>query len=352
VVEPRAAPARETLYLRRALELGRDPGVALTLKSGGFAAADLANQAVVILSDAAFPAGDAGRALAGFVERGGGLFRAIGPRAGGTPAAWSATLGSAASSPTDRLSDRGGTVGVADYAHPVFAPFRDARGGDFSAVRVFRYRRLELPDSGVVLAWTDDGAPVMGEVRHGAGRVLLWGSDLGNVWNDLPLRGVFVPALHQAVRYLARHREPPSGYAVGHALLPEDLDLPAGVELVLESPDGERTALDSDAVGRPLPLRLPGLYTIRPLQGTGGAWPIAVTIDPAESDLAPLDRDAFLAAAAAPPGGGGTVAGGGPLGREERERRQRLWWYLAFGALVALAAESLLAARRPRRVNA
>jgi hypothetical protein len=351
LVEPRGAPARETIYLRRALELGRDPLFDVTVRTGGFSAADLNGRAAVILSDAPFPAGEAGRALAAFVESGGGLLRAIGARAGGTPAAWSAALGTAAATPADRLSERGGAVGVADYGHPVFSPFRESRGGDFSAVRVFRYRRLELPDSGRVLAWMDDGGAVLGEVRFGAGRALLWGSDLGNLWNDLPLRSVFLPTVHEAVRYLARHHEPPAAYQVGHALELDELDPPDEEELVLEAPDGQRTALEARARRPPLPLSQAGFYRLRPLRGGGAALPIAVGLDPAESDLATLDRDAFLAAAAAPPGGD-AAAGGPALGREERERRQRLWWYLALAAFVALAAESTLAALRPRRVNA
>jgi hypothetical protein len=347
LVEPRGVPARETIFVRRALDLGRDPAFGVTLRTGTFTAADLTGRAVVILSDAPVPPGESGRALARFVETGGGLFRALGPRSGGTAAAQAAALGSASTTATDRLSDRGGTVGIADYGHPLFRPFRAARGGDFSSLRVFRYRPLELPDSATVLAWMDDGSAVMAELRHGAGRVLLWGSDLGNSWNDLPLRGVFLPTLHEMVRYLARHHEPPSAYAVGHLLELEDLEVAGDSELVLEAPSGNRTALDRAAQARPVPLREPGLYTLRPLHGRGVALPIAVAIDPEESDLSLLDRDAFLAAAAAPPGGGPT-GGSTVLAREERERRQRLWWYLALGALAALLAEAVVGAVKPQ----
>jgi hypothetical protein len=345
LAEAAGMPAPDRVYLRRALELGRDPLVQVTTKEGPPSAADLRGQRVVILSDAPFPGGEAGRVLAAFVEAGGGLLRAMGARSGPTPAAWSATLGSAAATPADRLSERGGTVGIADYGHPIFAPFREARGGDFSAVRIFRYRRLELPDSARVLAWADDGGAILGEIAHGAGRVILWGSDLGNAWNDLPLRGVFVPTIHEAVRYLSRHREPSPSYPVGQALALADLALPAADELILEAPDGDRTALDVRAAV-PLLLEQPGIYTIRALRGGGPGLPVAVALDPEESDLATLDRDAFLTAAAARPGGG-TVAGAPAPGAEERERRQRLWWYLALAAAVVLVTESLLARRRP-----
>jgi hypothetical protein len=350
LVEPRGAPDRETVYLRRALEIGRDPAIALTVRSGSFTATDLRGQAAVILNDAPFPADEAGRALGGFVAAGGGLLWALGPRAGAPPSAWRGVIGSAAGGVTDRLSDRGGTLGIADYGHPLFAPFRESRGGDFSAIRVFRYRRLEVPDSAVVLAWMDDGGAVLAEVRHGAGRALLWGSDFGNRWNDLPLRAVFLPTAHEAIRHLTGHREPPITYRVGHALELSDLDIPPDVDLIFEAPDGGRTALDERRRRSPLSLRQPGFYTLRRLDGSGPGIPIAVSVDPSESDLTSLDQEGFLAAAAGPPGErtGRTAT---HLGAADRERRQRLWWYLALGAVVALASESVVAAFRPRRVN-
>lgn len=349
VVEARDMPDRETVYLRRALDVGRDPAIGVTWRRGAFTPADLSDRAAVILNDAPFPTGETGRALAAFLERGGGLFWALGPRAGVTPAAFRRAIGSAAPGATDRLTDRGGALGVADYGHPLFAPFRTSRSGDFSTVRVFRYRRLELPDSADVLAWMDDGGAVLAETRPGAGRVLLWGSDLGNGWNDLPVRGVFLPTMHEAVRYLAHHREPPPAYLVGQVVELADLDLPADVPLVLESPGGERAALDDAARGGPLALREPGLYAIRPLRGDGPTVPIAVALDPGESDLARADREAFLAAAAALPAAGAR-AGAAVLAPAERERRQRLWWYFALAAACVLASESVIAGLRPRRL--
>jgi hypothetical protein len=248
------------------------------------------------------------------------------------------------------VSARGGLLGVADYAHPIFDPYRNARGGDYGAVRIYRYRRLTPPDSAQILAWTDDGAPMLVESRLGSGRVLLWASDLGNVWNDLAVRAVFLPTVHQSVRYLSRHREAPVSYAVGQAVEPVDMG-DAAVEMVIESPDGSRTSIAPGDRG-PLPLAQAGVYTLRPMAG-GVGLPFAANLDPAESDLAQLDRPAFVAAVSSTPGGEGEDGVRGlDLSAEERERRQRLWWYAAVAALAILVTESVVAGVRPRGMGA
>jgi hypothetical protein len=344
VIEPPGQAEREMLYLRRALAIGRDPALVAATRTSP-SAADVNGAAVVILNDAAFPGGEAGRALARQVEAGGGLLWALGARARSIPADLRAHLGDVTGQPVDRMSARGGVLGIADYAHPIFAPYRNARGGDYGAVRVYRYRRLAPPDSARVLAWTDDGAPVLVETRLGSGRVLLWASDFGNVWNDLAVRAVFLPTVHESVRYLARHREPPTSYTVGQAVEPADMGSDT-VEMVLEAPDGSRTSIT--AGGRnPMPLERAGVYTLRPMAG-GAGLPFAANLDPAESDLAQLDRSAFVAAASGSAAGADGGGRGLHLTAEERERRQRAWWYAALAALVMLVTESVVAGVRPR----
>jgi hypothetical protein len=344
VIEPPGAGEREMLYLRRALAVGRDPAVVVTTRTSA-SAADVTGADVVVLNDAAFPSGEVGRALVRLLEAGGGLFWALGSRARSIPEDLRAHLGDVAGQPVDRVSARGGVLGIADYAHPIFSPYRNARGGDYGAVRIYRYRRLMPPDSARVLAWSDDGAPMLVESRLGSGRVLMWASDLGNAWNDLAVRAVFLPTVHEAVRYLAHHREPPASYAVGQAVEPTDLGSDTA-EMVLEAPGGTRTPVPAGARG-PLPLDRAGVYTLRPMAG-GAGLPFAANLDPAESDLAQLDRAAFLAAASGAEGTDQLAHGSLSLTAEERERRQRLWWYAALAALAILATESVVAGVRPR----
>lgn len=348
VIEPGGQAEREMLYLRRALAIGRDPAVNAVARTTP-SAADVAAADVVILNDAPFPSGEAGRALVRHVEGGGGLLWALGARARFIPENLQAAFGGVTGQPVDRVSARGGVLGIADYAHPIFAPYRNARGGDYGAVRIYRYRRLAPPDSARVLAWTDDGAPVLVESRLGAGRVLLWASDLGNVWNDLAVRAVFLPTVHESVRYLARHREPPASYTVGQAVEPADRGGDS-VELVLEAPDGARTSIPAGDAS-PLPLERAGVYTVRPMAG-GAGLPFAANLDPVESDLAQLDRSAFVAAASGSAPGEDAGARGLDLTAEERERRQRLWWYAALAALAILVTESVVAGVRPRGMGA
>ena len=62
-----------------------------------------------------------------------------------------------------------------------------------------------------VLARFDGGAPALLERRVGTGRVLLWASTLDLSWSDFPLKPVFLPFVHRAVRHLAAYTEPRPG---------------------------------------------------------------------------------------------------------------------------------------------
>jgi hypothetical protein len=117
--------------------------------------------------------------------------------------------------------------------------------------------------------------------------------------------------------------------------------------MILEAPDGSRTSMPAGRRG-PLPLERAGIYTLRPMS-SGAGVPFAANLDPAESDLAQLDRSALVAAASGTGAAGVDVADGRPaLTAEERERKQRLWWYAALAALAVLVTESVVAGVRPR----
>jgi len=100
-----------------------------------------------------------------------------------------------------------------------------------------------------------------------------------------------------------------------------------------------------------LELNEQGIYEIRSTGAASGRpEAIAVNIDPAESDLSPIDPRELVAAVT----GHATPAAAQPeqsqeMTREESERRQSLWWYLLMTGLLLLAAETVIANHLSRK---
>jgi hypothetical protein len=358
------ARASELIYLRQALGIGFDPPFDVEVKPvTQMEISDLDGRAMVVLDDASYPRGAAGRALTQFVRDGGGLFVILGSRSG--QAVWTTEVGDSlgtVGTPVDRSSGRGATVSILDFSHALFEPFSAPRSGDFSTPRFFRYRRYDPPAGATVLARYDDGAAALAEVRLGLGRVIVLTSGLANVWNDFPVHPVFLPFVHRAALHLATYRPEPASYAAGQFV---DLDAHPGIqpwgvsdraaaqyELIVETPSGDRFSMDPGEE-RHLELREHGFYVARSLDGASVAPRIiAVNPDVAESDLTPLDPEELISAVEPPEGGGARAAAlAASLTPNQKERRQGLWWYLLAGALLLLMGEAVLAGRlsRPAR---
>ncbi len=350
LIEHPSAGAAETVYLRRALEVGDDPPFRVDRAAAGSVAPErLRGLPAVIVNDA--PLGDAAaRSLHAFIEAGGRALLVLGRRtAGSRPPR--ALVPAAVGPPVDRLAERGGTLAQLDYDHPALELFRAPRTGDFTVAKFYRYRRVTPDSLAVVLARFDDGAAALLEWQIGAGRVLLLATGLDTEWNDLALQPVFLPLVHRLVRYLRGYEDRAAALAVGHVLdLGPVADSVGGGpgEVVVETPAGAREVADPRGDGRLFAVRERGFYVVRPLGGgSGDAVTIPVNVDPGESDLAAVDADE-VAGAAAGRAGEQRAAGALALSSAERERRQALWWYLVLAALLLLLGESVIANRLSR----
>jgi hypothetical protein len=310
---------------------------------------DLRRAAVVIVNDVPVMPSLADR-LAAFVERGGGLFVALGPRSA-WPEARLSVLPAGPSSPVDLSRGDTARVGTLEYDHPVFEAFRAPRSGDFATAQFFGYRSVAsgspdtAGDRARVLARFDTGAPALLETSSGRGRVLLWTSTLDLSWNDLPLKPVFLPFVHRAVRHLAAYAAPALWHTVGQVVDPSSARAQGAeeVERVALAPSGGRIPLDDEG-GGVLELDEQGFYEIRGRTSDAPARVIASNVDLVESDLTPADPRELAAAAVGGAGAAGS-AEAMPQTPEVQERGQRLWWYLLWGGLILLGAESFLAAR-------
>lgn len=348
IADRAGASGQPSLYLSRALALGEAPPFDVQVRSAeSLSIDDVQKAAVIVLNDVPVSQFTAER-LARFVERGGGLFVALGERAT-WPAGVADILPATPGPAVDRRQGSAARLGVLDYGHPVFEPFRAPRSGDFSGAQFYGYRSVTPAPGARVVARYDDGAPALLERRVGGGRVLGWTSTLDLGWNDLALKPVFLPFVHRVATTLASYAERPAWVTVGDVLEPAlGAANPAKPETprVVLTPSGERVTLDDEGP-EVLELSEPGFYEIR-AQGKDAEAPttVASNVDLSESDLSPMDPQDVAAAATGRADGAAPPGANAPPSDEDQERAQRMWWNLLFAGLLLLGAETVLSNRK------
>ena len=204
----------------------------------------------------------------------------------------------------------------------------------------------------------------LAERRVGDGRVLVWTSSLDTYWNTLGLQPVFVPFVHELVKYLADYSDSQSWYTVGSVA-----DLAAyatrvtggeafaqafedGTQVVLESPLGERIRIEQPDQWL-VRVAENGFYTLKSSADAPSGLAFAANVDPVESDLRPLDIEELVGAVQGGSADSATAAAGigSLLSVEDLEQRQGMWWYLLIGALLLLVTETVLSNRLSRAVR-
>src|SRR5262245_37492215 len=206
------------------------------------------------------------------------------------------------------------------FDHPIFEVFQES--GRLAAANVIGYFRSEPRANAAVLARFEDGSPALVEARTGKGRVLLFTSSLGRRWNDLPLPPLYLPFIHQMVRY-AGTREENAWYGLGQTFTvakrkeaaPPAIDTPGGARLSENrlTPDGDLLVTAQE----------PGFYRLRYNEQPDFA---AVNIDGAEGDFAKVNFPEFVAGMTGGAGSAEGTAANRVSSNEDVEGRQRVWW--------------------------
>jgi hypothetical protein len=358
-------PADATLYLSRALAIGEAPHFDASLQSPEALAGDAMNRArVIFLNDV--PISDVvATKLVTFVEGGGGLLMALGQRAS-WPQSRAAWLPAAIEPPVDRTRGAAARLSGMDYGHAIFEPFRAPRSGDFSTARFYSYRGLTAAKDASVLARFDTGEPALVERAAGRGRVIVYASTLDLNWNDLALKPMFLPFVHQLGRHLSGFKEQPAWLTIGQVLDVDAAEIAAGATSgsaargaagrAILAPGGQRRDLSTAAAATAggtapvaaLELTEQGFYEIRGTGRDAGPTIVAASnVNIAESNLDRMDPKELVAAVTGN-GPSGSTPGQDVLPDEAQELAQRVWWYLLFAGILLLIAETVLAQRYSR----
>jgi hypothetical protein len=364
VVEPRSVTRREnqSLFMSRALSIGDRPAFRVNETTiDALTPRDLDGRALIVLDEVGPPAGPVGARLRAVLDAGAGILAIPGTAGVDTwPADWRSILPAKVGQVVDRTADAGGTLSSIDYAHPVFELFNAPRSGDFSTARFYRYRAMTPQAGGAVSARFDDGSAALVERPVGSGKLVLWASTLDAYWTNLPLQPVFLPFMHQLGKHVGRYADPRTSFTAGEVLdLSRHGELTAPflrghaadslTELVLEAPSGTRERVTSTGPNHLIALREQGFYELRGLDTpVGSGRPLAVNLDPSETDLAHIDPNDIVVAVTSGDAQrqlGSDFTAATP---QDQERRQRLWWYLLLGALLLMAVETTISNRLSR----
>ena len=351
-------------FLRRAFAPSRESIFQVTeVTPGSFADAALDDTGVVVLADVVTLDEEALKRLRTYVQGGGGVIFFPGTQT--RPSTFNTLFGDVAPCLLEERLDvmdrgehrRGLVITEVDQQHPIFQPFSGPHHGDFSRVSFRSYFSVSNSQAATVLARFDNMKPAVLIKKIGKGVSLLMVSSADLEMNDLCLRAVFLPFVHQSARLLA---------AVGEE---RERSVPVGAEVVTElpaaaasarltTPSGESkelTATKRDgAGGTSTPASVvrfvaeeQGIYKV----ACGDAEQLfAANVDPAEGNLLTLQPDEVAAALTSRRG---TTGGDGAslhveartLRDEDVEHAQKIGWMLLILVTGLLAVEMVLADR-------
>jgi hypothetical protein len=330
---------------------------------------------VVLLLNVAAPKKPLSEKLRAFVQKGGGLFIALGDHA--DPDADNEALGALLPRPLHLLKSAGGgsseggaaspddagngpaaRFGLVDWQHPIFRVFGPEGRDGLASARTFRYALLKAEGRQDVrtIASFDDGAPALVEAPLGAGRVVLLTTSVSATWTDWPIRPSFLPVLQQIVSHLAGALEEKGAAA---SLV--------GEERAVQPAAGQRVVAITGPDGKPLPLRpgrpaalaeggaaaqpegvlvtagAPGVYHVQVATGTFApreepSLAFAAQPDPKESDLRRVDEAELKSLL----GGASSAQVAGSASEAQGPRGSPLWGPLLLLAVLALLGEGLL----------
>ena len=360
----------ETFFMKKAITSGNDAvQIDFTESVSVPNASILARVDVLILADVAeLSSGEAERVKA-YVAAGGGLIVTVGDnisaevykqRLGGETGLMPCDFVQAVGDALNREQFR--VLATVKYEHPIFVPFKEPNHGDFGKARFYRiFQAVPTKDATVIAAY-DDGSPALFEKPYGTlGRVLCFTSTIDREWNDLPIRAVYLPFLHESIKYLAlKDVDAAPNYRVGASVElkvsdDENADAARSKEIAVFNPNNVETRLQRNENSTEVSSQssvfyddtaVPGIYSVH----TSGATPyyFVVNVDATESNLAARDVEELTSMLKGTAGALVEEKATAELVaqyHEDVEKNQNVWVYLMLAVFGLAVAEMFLANR-------
>jgi hypothetical protein len=196
-------------------------------------------------------------------------------------------------------ADKSTGLKYTDLTHPIVADFRDQPNSGLFLASVNRHLPvdLDIERCEVVLRYRNDEPAVIAS-GFGRGRVLICTTTANMDWTNLPAKGDYVSLMLNTFAYLSPrhgdHRNVMVGQSVQERLTPLESSLP----LRITTAEGATTEGRLVPVGEALALQYGPIKRVGVLTASIGPNTVrfAANVEPAESDLAAVDEQAFIEA--------------------------------------------------------
>lgn len=233
------------------------------------------------------------------------------------------------------------------FDHPVLQGFAEAGVRDFTKVRSWKHRLLQIPatlmEKTQIMARFDDGAVAWAELPAAKGRILYLASSWTPSDSQLAVSSKFVPWINAIMNWAVGDAMEQQGWMVGDAI-PASAGAWTG-RVAVKTPGGH--LIDWDTSAPFTATTEPGIYQI----GAGEASrSIAVNLSANEGRLAPmegtrLEELGIKTEVQLAHSGNAVALSHRQMEDYEHELQQKGWKFLLFAAIVILLIETWLAGR-------
>ncbi|MFM1896024.1 MAG: hypothetical protein RLZZ385_1098 [Pseudomonadota bacterium] len=315
----------------------QSPFAATTVATSGLNAGVLQDTDVVVLLNVGDLSPAQAAAVDAYVNQGGGLLIAPGDRV--DPQQFNQLLNRVSPASLEApgpMADDYLVIADLDRRHPILRPLTS----DWTA-RYQDYWALTPNADAAVLMRFDNTLPALVERTVGEGRSIVFASSMDLEWNNLALQGIFLPLVHETLRYLVQPPLRQRAYDVGQVI---DLNLDDEGDVTLVGPGGQEARFDRGS-GLLYPDR-PGIYRAT-IEGEARAY--AVNTLPEESNLARITVGSIHDDIINPdtnPIPSRTVRTAQLIA--ELEQPQRIWWWIIGLVMLLLLLEAQIANRTYR----